>query len=73
MRNPANVSEKRMSHPCMYHLSHTDAEFLVWGAVRWEAVMSRDLGTSLGLRKWLHYAVIHVPQDPFAYSMWSYG
>lgn len=26
------------------------AEFLVWGAVRWEAVVSRDLGTSLGLR-----------------------
>lgn len=54
----------------MCRLSQTDAEFLVWGAARWEAVVSRGLGSSsLGLREWLYYAVIHVPQDPFTYSI----
>lgn len=38
----------------MCHLSQTDAEFLVCGAVWWEAEMSRDLASSLGFEKWLY-------------------
>lgn len=46
---------------------------LVCGAVWWEAVRSRDLGSSLGFRKWLYYAIIHTPHESFIYSIRSYG